>query len=359
MIKGCCKCCSILPILVICAMYYGTWYSAHSGSFPFLNLGVQPGFDINSVPDEYIVGKIFLVTGANIGLGFETTKALAQRGGKVVMTCRTEKKCQDAIADMGLTQTQTDNIIVLQGLELSSLESVKRFVKAYKESDLALDVLILNAGVMMCPYQLSEDGIELQMAVNHFGQAALTFGLLDELKESQYNPRIVVVSSLAHFSAPEFGVYLDLEEANKENNYDPSTMYGQSKLANIYFTNELQRRLDAKYPEKNFFVNSIHPGVVATNLLRHSVSGDSFSAVLPYILKAGLMWDSETGALTQVAAAVSPVIEQENIKATYFVPIFRHFPPTLSEKARDTELASKFWDYTVQVLSKYGISTDL
>eukprot|EP01129_Flabellula_baltica_P006245 TRINITY_DN231_c0_g1_i2.p1 TRINITY_DN231_c0_g1~~TRINITY_DN231_c0_g1_i2.p1 ORF type:complete len:276 (+),score=66.10 TRINITY_DN231_c0_g1_i2:467-1294(+) len=275
------------------------------------------------------------------------------------MTCRTEKKCQDAIADMGLTQTQTDNIIVLQGLELSSLESVKRFVKAYKESDLALDVLILNAGVMMCPYQLSEDGIELQMAVNHFGHAALTFGLLDELKESQYNPRIVVLSSAAHLNPPEFGVYLDLNEANKESNYHPHLMYGQSKLANIYFTVELQKRLDARFPDKKFYVNAVHPGAVGTNLSRHMASEDLSNILMPILLKARILWDPETGALTQLGAAVSPVIEQENIKATYFIPILRSFPPALSDLAQDTEKASQFWDYTIDVLDKFGISTDL
>jgi len=241
---------------------------------------------------------------------------------------------------------------------LESLKSVREFSRKYKEEKLNLDVLILNAGVMRGPFTLSEDGIELQLAVNHFGHSALTFELLDIMLKSKYNPRIVILSSGALRRTHDEGVFTSLEKVNNQSLYDEGHMYGQSKLANFLFGSELQRRLDSKYPNKNFFVNIVHPGAVATELFRIPLS-PILQQLKDFVFSSGIFWDAKTGSLTQVGAAVDPSIEKDNIKGQYFVPVFRVFPDGLTDFARDEKLALKFWDFTISTLKSKGINAEL
>eukprot|EP01129_Flabellula_baltica_P017105 TRINITY_DN937_c0_g1_i1.p1 TRINITY_DN937_c0_g1~~TRINITY_DN937_c0_g1_i1.p1 ORF type:complete len:356 (+),score=68.79 TRINITY_DN937_c0_g1_i1:46-1113(+) len=342
----------LLPVILYGVVWYGTHYSPLlTGMIPAMTRSQDFRFHIDNVTDDACSGKTYLVTGANVGLGLETAKMLIEKGGKVVITCRTTKKCRDAVEDMGLSAEQQKRAVILGDLDLSSIESVKEFVESYKNSGLSLDVLILNAGTMANPYTLSSDGIELQIAVNHFGHAALTFGLLETLLASEYNPRIVIVSSGAVWMAND--VYLTMEQVNDEATYSPNEAYGRSKLANYHFGVELQERINTQFPNKNVFVNILHPGTVSTALTRNVINE---GAVKQFI--SSYFWDARTGAFTQVALAVDPSVEEQNIKGKWFYPIFREMEelPTL---ALNEDLRKKYWDFTVQTLENFGVTSPL
>jgi NAD(P)-dependent dehydrogenase (short-subunit alcohol dehydrogenase family) len=180
-------------------------------------------------------GRIAVVTGANIGLGYETALALAGKGCTVVLACRNAAKADAARAAI-LAQHPKARIERLT-LDLGSLKSVRAFAAAYKKRHATLDLLINNAGIMMPPYTLSEDGFESQLAANYLGHFALT-GLLLPLINKTPNARIVSLSSLAHkWSGIRF------HDLNATQRYDKRLAYGQSKLACLMFAYELQRRL--------------------------------------------------------------------------------------------------------------------
>jgi NAD(P)-dependent dehydrogenase (short-subunit alcohol dehydrogenase family) len=180
-------------------------------------------------------GRIAVVTGANIGLGYETALALAGKGCTVVLACRNAAKADAARAAI-LAQHPKARIECLT-LDLGSLKSVRAFAAAYKKRHATLDLLINNAGIMMPPYTLSEDGFESQLAANYLGHFALT-GLLLPLIIKTPNARIVSLSSLAHkWSGIRF------HDLNATRRYDKRLAYGQSKLACLMFAYELQRRL--------------------------------------------------------------------------------------------------------------------
>ena len=200
-----------------------------------------------------------MVTGANIGLGYETALALAGKGCTVVLACRNAAKADAARAAI-LAQHPKARIECLT-LDLGSLKSVRAFAAAYKKRHATLDLLINNAGIMMPPYTLSEDGFESQLAANYLGHFALT-GLLLPLINKTPNARIVSLSSLAHkWSGIRF------HDLNATRRYDKRLAYGQSKLACLMFAYELQRRL-TKAGCATLSV-AAHPGVSATNLFQH------------------------------------------------------------------------------------------
>jgi NAD(P)-dependent dehydrogenase (short-subunit alcohol dehydrogenase family) len=204
-------------------------------------------------------GRIAVVTGANIGLGYETALALAGKGCTVVLACRNAAKADAARAAI-LAQHPKARIECLT-LDLGSLKSVRAFAAAYKKRHATLDLLINNAGIMMPPYTLSEDGFESQLAANYLGHFALT-GLLLPLIIKTPNARIVSLSSLAHkWSGIRF------HDLNATRRYDKRLAYGQSKLACLMFAYELQRRL-TRAGCATLSV-AAHPGVSATNLFQH------------------------------------------------------------------------------------------
>lgn len=181
-------------------------------------------------------GKTVLVTGANTGIGFEAARVLAERGARVLLGCRSEEKAALAIANIQKDAPDTD--IAWLELDLASLASVRE-AAAQVQSEPRLDLLINNAGVMMPPKSLTEDNFELQFGVNHLGHFALTGLLLTMLKERE-GARIVNVSSLAHR-----GGRINYADINADLYYNRMERYAMSKFANILFTYELQRRLEA------------------------------------------------------------------------------------------------------------------
>ncbi|KAF5799358.1 putative very-long-chain 3-oxoacyl-CoA reductase [Helianthus annuus] len=205
--------------------------------------------------------------GGASGIGLETTRVLTMRGAHVIIAARNIKAANEAKQAI-LKNNENAKIDVLE-LDLSSLNSVNAFVHTFKALNLPLNILINNAGVMFCPYQLSQDGIEMHFATNYLGHFHLTNLLLDKMKETATTTgiegRIVILSSLAHAYTYEQGIRF--EKINDKDSYSKKA-YGQSKLANILHANELTRRL--KEEGVNITVNSVNPGFIMTDLMRHS-----------------------------------------------------------------------------------------
>ena len=252
------------------------------------------GWTVDDMPSQE--GRIAVVTGANIGLGLETCRALAQKGATVVMACRSRSRGETArrqLLDEGLTGLD------LLEMDLADLRSVDRAIDVLNDQYGHFDLLLNNAGVMAPPRQLSPQGHELQFAVNHLGHMALTQGLLP-LMASQTDARIVTVTSGAQY----FGT-IRWDDLNWSQGYDRYGAYGQSKLANVMFALELHNRLQ----DDNSAVKSLaaHPGIARTNLQPAALaSGGNRWEALAYRLMDPLFQSAEMGALPQLHAATAP-----------------------------------------------------
>jgi NAD(P)-dependent dehydrogenase (short-subunit alcohol dehydrogenase family) len=205
-------------------------------------------------------GKIAIVTGANTGLGFETALDLYEKGAKVYVGCRDAEKGQEAIERMK-TISKTGGELVLGLFDLGSMNSVKAFTEKFISTEKRLDLLVNNAGVMIPPAAKSEDGFELQFGVNFIGHFTLT-GQLFNLLEATPNARVVTLSSIAHR-----GASIDFDNFKLEKPYNNWREYGQSKLADIIFAIEFEKRLKAN----NFKTISLaaHPGFSKTDLQKN------------------------------------------------------------------------------------------
>lgn len=238
-----------------------------------------------AIPDQ--TGRVAVVTGANTGIGFETAAALAARSAKVVLACRNPLKAGDAMARIRARTPEAD--LEFLELDLASLGSIERFADAFAAASDRLDLLINNAGVMAPPFARTEDGFELQFGCNHLGHFALTGRLLDLLRATS-DSRVVTVSSLTHRMAD-----LDFDNLNAEKGYRKMAAYGRSKLANLLFTFELQRRLERAGSRVRAV--AAHPGWTRTDLQRHASAMDIFG---------GLTQGPARGALPTLRAAVDP-----------------------------------------------------
>ncbi|WCJ26301.1 NAD(P)-binding Rossmann-fold superfamily protein [Euphorbia peplus] len=241
-----------------------------------------------------------IITGASSGIGVETARVFALRGVHVVMAVRnveTGKQVKEAI----LKEIPSAKVEVME-LDLSSMASVRKFASEYISSGLPLNLLINNAGVMAPPFMLSKDNIEFQFATNHIGHFLLTDLLLETMKntarESNQEGRIVNVSSDGHNFSYREGIRFD--KINDQSAYSSIPAYGQSKLANILHANELARRLKADGVDIS--ANSLHPGAIATNILRHhSIVDGMVSMFGKYVLK-----NVQQGAATTCYVALHP-----------------------------------------------------
>ncbi len=238
-----------------------------------------------AIPDQ--TGRVVIVTGANTGIGFETAAALAGRHARVVLACRNAQKAGDALARIRARIPDAD--LEFLELDLANLGSVERFAGAFDATHDRLDLLINNAGVMAPPLGHTEDGFELQFGCNHLGHFALTGRLMAHL-EATPGARVVTVSSLTHRTAA-----MDFDNLNAEKGYRKMAAYGQSKLANLLFTFELERRLE-RTGSKVLAVAS-HPGWTVTEIQRHSPLIEFFTPLAP---------GPDLGALTTLRAAVDP-----------------------------------------------------
>lgn len=281
-----------------------------------------------------------IVTGGACGIGFETSKTLVRRGAHVIIAARNIITANEA--KERIVQEMPNARIDVLKLDLASLKSVREFVENFTALNLPLNILINNAGIMFCPYHLSKDGIELQFATNHLGHFLLTNLLLDKMKHtadtSGIQGRIVNLSSVAHQHTYSEGIRFD--KINDKSSYNDKKAYGQSKLANILHANELSRRLKAE--GANITVNSVHPGLILTNLFQHHAKLMKVLYLWSYII-----WKNvEQGAATTCYVALHPSLK--GVTGKYFLDC-NEFPPT--KQALDENLAKKLWDFSNKLVS--------
>jgi NAD(P)-dependent dehydrogenase (short-subunit alcohol dehydrogenase family) len=283
-------------------------------------------WNISDIPSQK--GKVIIVTGANSGLGYETAKALAIKDAEVIMSARNIKNGESA-AEKIKKETGKSALTVMK-LDLADLSSVKAFIKEFKTRFNRLDILINNAGVMMPPYSKTKEGFELQMGTNHLGHFALTAGLFDLLKNTG-STRIVNLSSNAH----KFGK-IDFDDFNWEKRkYSSWRAYGDSKIANLYFTYELCRKLDKT--DSDIIVAAAHPGYSATNLQR-------YSGIFEF-LNGFLAQSQAMGALNPLYAATAGDVARGDYYGPKGWQEWRGYPHKTNSNtlAHDAKTASYLW----------------
>lgn len=287
-------------------------------------------------------GKTVIVTGANSGIGFETARVFAAQGARVILACRNATKGEDAVLRIRAETpgSQVENM----ALDLSSLDSVRNFARSFMEKQSRLDGLINNGGVMVPPFSKTADGFELQFGTNYLGHFALT-GLLLPLLEQTPGARVVTVSSVAHRAGK-----IDLTNLNAERKYSKWCAYGQSKLACLMFSYELQRRL-SKEGTGTISV-AAHPGWTATNLQKHTGPAKFLN---PYF---GM--ETANGALPTLYAATAPDV----IGGDYYGPDgfleLKGNPKKVrsSKRSQDHYVAAKLWAASEELTGVGFLSKD-
>lgn len=283
------------------------------------------------IPDQS--GRVAIVTGANTGLGYHTAAGLAQQGAHVVLAVRNLEKGNAALARIVAAHPKAD--VTLAQLDLSSLDSVRHVAEALRANYPRIDLLINNAGVMYTPKQVTADGFEMQFGTNHLGHFALTGLLLDHLLGVR-GSRVVTVSSVGH----RIRAAIHFDDLQWERHYDRVAAYGQSKLANLLFTYELQRRLAEQ--QKNTIAVAAHPGLANTELARN----------LPGIVKpvVDVFWSvmsqgAAMGALPTLRAATGPDVEGGQYYGPDGLGEQRGHPKLVSSSAQshDEELQHRLW----------------
>jgi NAD(P)-dependent dehydrogenase (short-subunit alcohol dehydrogenase family) len=247
----------------------------------------MPRWTVKDMPDQ--TGKVAIVTGANSGIGYEEARGLASKGARVILACRSQEKGEAAVKQ--ICEEQPDALVDLTPLDLADLSSVRQFAEQFTPRYDRLDMLINNAGVMAVPeLRRTADGFEMQFGTNHLGHFALT-GLLLEAITRTPNARVVTVSSVAHYRGQ-----MDFDNLNAERSYDRWGAYGESKVANLLFTYELQRRFEAA--GEDAIAVAAHPGWTDTNLQRDAGLFRFFNPLIAM--------QSEQGALPTLYAATAP-----------------------------------------------------
>jgi NAD(P)-dependent dehydrogenase (short-subunit alcohol dehydrogenase family) len=246
------------------------------------------------IPDQ--TGRVAVITGANTGLGLETANALAAHGASVVLAVRNVDKGKAAAARITTDNPGAD--VTIRQLDLSALESVREAADDLRTTHATIDLLINNAGVMYTPRSTTADGFELQFGTNHLGHFAFT-GLLLERMLAVAGSRVVTVSSIGH----RIRSRIDFDDLQSTRGYSRVASYGQSKLANLMFTYELQRRF-ARASSSTIAV-AAHPGVTNTELVRNSpVVLRALNAVFgSFVTQSAVM-----GALPTLFAATDPAV---------------------------------------------------
>ena len=293
---------------------------------------------LDDMPDQ--TGRTVIVTGANTGLGFETARALAAKGAHVTLACRSLERGQ-AARDRIVSEAP-DASAELSQLDLADLADVRAFAARFADNHNRLDLLILNAGVMVPPESKTAQGFELQFGVNHLGHFALTGELLPLLKSSK-DSRVVVVSSVAAQPGK-----IDFEDLNFETRgYSPTQAYSQSKLANQLFAREFNRRLTLA--ESHIVVASAHPGWTSTDLQRTSF----FRFLNPL-----MAMPTSQGALPTLRAATDPQVATGDYYGPHGLFHLRGFPKQVEmvKQAHDVGVAKRLWEVSEDLTGvQYGL----
>jgi NAD(P)-dependent dehydrogenase (short-subunit alcohol dehydrogenase family) len=280
-----------------------------------------------------LTGRVAVVTGANSGIGFETALVLARRGARVVLACRSAERAREAAARIAAAAEAAPAPEVLE-LDLGSLASIGSAAQELRERHPRIDLLINNAGLMDVPYGTTEDGFELHLGINHLGHFALTGLLLPQLTPVP-GSRIVNVSSVAH----DRGRF-DFDDLAYTRGYTPTKAYARSKLANLLFTFELNRRLTAAGAPTA--VLCAHPGLSRTDLYRHEKPAVS---IMIRLTSPVLMQGAAMGALPTLRAAT----DQDALGGMYYGPSgrgqFKGRPIAVKAvpAAYDAETARRLW----------------
>jgi protochlorophyllide reductase len=308
-------------------------------------------WNIDQIPDQ--TGRVVVITGANIGLGFESALALARKRARIVTACRNLQKCAMARSQI-LEQVPGAEVDVLL-LDLSSLDSVNQFVDQFCQRYNRLDILMNNAGIMAAPHSRTAEGFELHFGVNHLAHFALTGLLLDRLLATPHS-RVVTV-----YSAVEMIGRINFNDLQLERFYNRWLAYAQSKLANLYFAWELQRKL-IQAGSSSLSV-AAHPGFASTNLQTAGLQSGKPARLQTWFMKRAspLAQNAAQGALSQLYAATNP----EVIPGGFYGPqglfqskgnpirvIPRHQP---QERISDVE---RLWKISVKLTGvKYNLIT--
>jgi WW domain-containing oxidoreductase len=273
-------------------------------------------------------GRTIVLTGCNSGIGKETLRVLTKRGAHVVAAARTVEKAQAASDEVGGETTAV-------ACELSEPASVQACAERVIGLGRPLDAIICNAGIMALPTLNQKLGYELQFFTNHIGHFILVTSLLDTLAEKG---RVVMVSSGAHNGAPKEGIQFDNLTGERE--YGAFPNYGQSKLANLLFAKHLAKRLHGTGKT----ANSLHPGVIHTNLARsmNPIARGALAIAAPLVLKS-----VGEGAATQCYLAVHPSVE--GVTGKYFSDCNVGKP---SSHGRDEEMAAKLWEVSEKIAAE-------
>jgi len=287
-------------------------------------------------------GRVAIVTGSSSGIGLQTARVLAGKGATVVIAVRNLEK--GARAEASILESFPESDVRVMELDLADLASVKNFAEEFAAAFDRLDLLINNAGVMVPPYGKTKDGFELQFGTNHLGHFALTARLFDLLSSTK-GSRVVNVSSIAH----RYG-NLDFDDLNWESrSYSPWSAYGDSKIANLYFTRELAKRSEDNGSE--VLITAAHPGCTSTDLQRNSGIAN--------FLNGFLAMPVEKGALPTLRAAT----DEEASDASYYGPNgFREMwgdPVVVQprEKAKDDAVAAKLREGSEEMTGEKFLST--
>ncbi len=282
-----------------------------------------------------MTGQVVLITGGNTGIGKQTALELAEAGATVVITSRNRAKGESAAAEIR-EHTGSDTVEVMD-LDLARFESIRSFADEFLDRYDRLDVLVNNAGLTLSQRSETEEGFETTFGVNHLGHFLLTDLLLARLQDSAPS-RIVNVSSNAHKGAKSG---LDFDDLQSRRRYRAFDVYQKSKLANIYFTRELARRLEGT----GVTANALHPGMVASEFTQ---DGDtrgllSFGArlVRPFAISV------EKGARTSVYLASSPDVE--GTSGQYF---YKNRPVGTSNVAQDSDAARRLWEVSEELVAQ-------
>jgi NAD(P)-dependent dehydrogenase (short-subunit alcohol dehydrogenase family) len=280
-------------------------------------------------------GRVAVVTGANSGVGLVTSTELARAGAHVIMAGRSLDKVREALKT--ITKDQPDAQLSARQLDLASLDSIAAFANGLAEEGVVVDILINNAGVMAIPERrTTADGFELTVGTNHLGHFALTGRLLPLLLQSP-SPRVVAVSAQV-----SRGRNIDMDDLQSDERYRPMESYSKSKLGNVLFAVELQRR--ARQAGSNLTSVAVHPGTSMTGLQQHGSRASQ--AIANVILERFLGHPVEEAALPSLYAATAETV----VPGGFYAPTGRFelrgapglvkLPPA----AQDLTAASKLWD---------------
>lgn len=304
-------------------------------------MATKTPWTVECIPD--LSGKTILVTGGNSGIGYEAARQFAGHGAHVVLACRDARKGHAAVA--AITAEHRRALVETMELDLANLASVHAFAAAYRTQHQHLDVLCNNAGVMALPYRRTANGFEMQFGTNHLGHFALT-GLLLELVLRRIGARVVTISSGMHRIGR-----IRFEDLQWERGYRKWAAYGQSKLANLLFAYELQRRLDTA--KAAVISVACHPGYAATNL---QLAGPRMarSSVMEILAQSGnrlVAQSAEMGALPTLYVATAPEVRGGDYIGPDGLGELRGYPTKVQSNTRshDREVAGKLWEISEEL----------